>query len=64
MCMESFSMHHFFMEDKEMIFAGICIITENVSRLSDFYEKVLQAVAEGDDTHATINTNGGRCFTY
>ncbi|NJD04158.1 MAG: hypothetical protein FIA99_16545, partial [Ruminiclostridium sp.] len=41
-----------------MIFAGICIITENVSRLSDFYGKVLQAAAEGNDTHVTIQTNG------
>lgn len=41
-----------------MIFAGICIITDNVSRLSDFYKKVLQAAAEGDDTHVTIQTNG------
>ena len=41
-----------------MIFAGICIITENVSRLSEFYEKVLQAAAEGNDTHVTIQTNG------
>jgi len=41
-----------------MIFAGICIITENVSRLSGFYEKILQVTAEGDDTHTIINTNG------
>ena len=41
-----------------MIFSGICIITENVSRLSDFYGKVLQTDAEGDETHATIHTNG------
>ena len=42
-----------------MIFAGICIITENVSRLSGFYQKVLQAAAEGDDNHVTIQTRGG-----
>lgn len=56
--MESFSMCHFLKEDLEMIFAGICLITDNVSRLSDFYKKVLQATVEGDETHVTIHTNG------
>lgn len=41
-----------------MMFAGICIITENVSQLTEFYKKVLKATAEGDDIHATINSNG------
>jgi hypothetical protein len=39
----------------EITFIGICIITEDVSRLTEFYKKVLQATAEGDDTHAVIN---------
>ena len=41
-----------------MIFAGICIITENVSRLAAFYEKVLQTTAEGNDTHTMLNIEG------
>ena len=41
-----------------MKLAGICLITENVPRLSGFYQKVLQAAAEGDDHHVTIQTNG------
>ncbi|MDO8685551.1 MAG: VOC family protein [Clostridiales bacterium] len=41
-----------------MTFIGICIITENVSRLTEFYKKVLQTTADGDDTHAVINTKG------
>lgn len=49
--------YYYSLEDPEMIFAGICIITENVSRLSNFYQEVLQAAAEGDDTHVTIQTN-------
>lgn len=56
--MESFSMYHFLQEDLKLIFAGICIITENVSLLSGFYQKVLQATAEGNDTHVTIQTDG------
>ena len=41
-----------------MKFAGICLITEDVSRLTEFYRRVLQTTADGDDTHATIDTKG------
>ena len=41
-----------------MTFSGVCIITENVTRLTEFYKKVIQATAKGDDTHAEINTTG------
>ena len=41
-----------------MKFAGICLVTNNVSALSDFYAKVLGVKAEGDDVHAVLNTEG------
>lgn len=41
-----------------MTFIGICIITENVSRLTEFYKEILQTTAEGDDSHAIINIKG------
>lgn len=41
-----------------MKFSGVCIVTENVLRLSDFYQKVLKAAAEGNDTHMAIKVNG------
>lgn len=42
-----------------MTFTGVCIITENVSRLTEFYKEVLQTTAEGDNSHVTIYTKGG-----
>ena len=41
-----------------MKFAGICLITDNVAALADFYTKVLGVKAEGDDVHAVLNTEG------
>lgn len=35
-------------------FSGICIITNQVSVLRDFYQRVLEAETEGDETHAVI----------
>ncbi len=32
---------------------GICLITEDVNRLSSFYQAVLQTEAEGSDVHVT-----------
>lgn len=34
---------------------GICIHTNNVPRLLDFYSKVLCVKSEGDDTHSVLN---------
>jgi uncharacterized glyoxalase superfamily protein PhnB len=39
-------------------FVGICLITNNVLVLADFYAKVLGVKAEGDDVHAELNTEG------
>lgn len=37
-----------------MKFAGVCLITDHVRALAEFYEKVLRAKAEGDDTHMSL----------
>jgi catechol 2,3-dioxygenase-like lactoylglutathione lyase family enzyme len=39
-------------------FNGICVITNNVRQLREFYEHVLQVQAEGDDTFVAIPTTG------
>jgi catechol 2,3-dioxygenase-like lactoylglutathione lyase family enzyme len=39
-------------------FVGICLITNNVPALADFYTKVLGVEAEGDDVHAELDTDG------
>lgn len=41
-----------------MEFVGICLITNNVPRLADFYTKVLGVSAEGDDIHVELHTEG------
>ncbi|MCL2884760.1 MAG: VOC family protein [Oscillospiraceae bacterium] len=42
-----------------MIFAGICLRTPNVQRLSAFYQAVLQTTSDGnDDIHQEIHTQG------
>jgi catechol 2,3-dioxygenase-like lactoylglutathione lyase family enzyme len=41
-----------------MKFVGICLITNNVPRLADFYTKVLGVSAEGDDVHVELHTEG------
>lgn len=42
-----------------MRFSGICLITNNVPVLADFYHRVLGVRAEGDDVHVELNTEGG-----
>lgn len=41
-----------------MKFVGICLVTNNVPALADFYTKVLGVSAEGDDTHRELHTEG------
>lgn len=41
-----------------MKFVGICLITDDVPVLVDFYTKVLGVKAEGDDVHAELDTEG------
>jgi catechol 2,3-dioxygenase-like lactoylglutathione lyase family enzyme len=39
-------------------FVGICLITNDVPALADFYAEVLGVKAEGDGVHAELNTEG------
>ena len=39
-------------------FNGICIITEEVHRLRDFYRDVLQVETEGEDVFGAFSTEG------
>jgi len=42
-----------------MTFAGICLITNNVRQLSEFYQKVLRTTSDCDDEiHQEIHTDG------
>ncbi|MFT3951221.1 MAG: VOC family protein [Oscillospiraceae bacterium] len=42
-----------------MTFSGICLVTNNVRRLSAFYQTVLCAESDGDDEiHQNIHTQG------
>ncbi len=39
-------------------FAGICLITRNVPALTQFYRQVLGVMADGNDAHAELRTEG------
>jgi len=39
-------------------FNGICVITKDVRQLREFYERVLQVQAEGDDNFVAFPTTG------
>lgn len=41
-----------------MEFTGICLITEDVIKLSKFYANVLDVEFDGDEVHAELNTQG------
>ena len=41
-----------------MKFAGICLITQDVIALVDFYKKVLGVEARGDETHMELSNEG------
>lgn len=47
-----------------MEFIGICLITRNVSALTEFYTKVLCVEAEGDNVHAELKTEGGNIAIF
>lgn len=42
-----------------MRFTGICIITDDVVVMRDFYRRVLEVEAEGNDTHTRLLADGG-----
>ena len=37
---------------------GICLVSQNVNRLREFYERTLQVEAEGNDVHVKLETAG------
>ena len=41
-----------------MKFRGICLITNDVLKLRDFYTIVLGVAAEGDSEHVELHTEG------
>ena len=41
-----------------MELSGICLITNNVSKMAKFYSKVLGVEAEGNDIHTELKTEG------
>ena len=41
-----------------MKFSGICLITKDVLRLTEFYKEILGVQAEGDAGHAELFTEG------
>ncbi|MFD0619902.1 VOC family protein [Paenibacillus sp. GCM10027629] len=47
-----------------MNFSDVCLITEEVTTLTRFYEVILQAKAVGDHTHAIVQTNGAGLAIY
>ncbi len=47
-----------------MELAGFCIITDDVRRLSLFYQRILRAEAAGDDVHTEIRTRGAGLAIY
>ena len=47
-----------------MTFLGVCLMTENVLELTEFYKMVLQATADGDDIHMEILTHGASLAIY
>ena len=47
-----------------MKFEGICLITNNVPVLADFYTKVLGVKVDGDDVHVDLNTEGANISIF
>ena len=41
-----------------MQFTDVCFFSDNVLDLANFYEKLFQVKAEGDNVHCFINANG------
>jgi catechol 2,3-dioxygenase-like lactoylglutathione lyase family enzyme len=43
---------------------SVCLITQNVSRLSDFYQSVLETVPEGDDQFGAFTVPGAKLSIF
>lgn len=46
------------------LISGICLITEDVRKLAEFYQKVLQTETELNDIHFVISVEGGGITIY
>lgn len=49
---------------EKLKFDGVCIITENVNVMKDFYEQVLRGDAEGDENYALILTKDAKLSIF
>ena len=47
-----------------MKFDGVCLITNDVPALANFYAKVLGCTAEGDEQHAELATDGAHLAIF
>jgi catechol 2,3-dioxygenase-like lactoylglutathione lyase family enzyme len=47
-----------------MKFTGICLITDDVLRLADFYQRVLGVSGEGDAAHMGFQIEGGELAIF
>jgi len=47
-----------------MKFTGICLITNNVPALMQFYAKVLGVEGSGNEVHAELKTDGGNIAIF
>ena len=43
---------------------GVCFITEDVRRLAEFYQKILQVKVDINDIHVNISLEGGGIVIY
>lgn len=42
----------------KMNFKDICLFSDNVRQLADFYERLFCVKVDGDEVHSFVNTNG------
>lgn len=42
----------------KMQFTDVCLFSENVRKLADFYEKLFDIKVDGDDVHCFVNASG------
>lgn len=47
-----------------MEFTGICLITNDVAKMREFYERILGVEGEGDSIHADLKTKGGNISIF
>jgi uncharacterized glyoxalase superfamily protein PhnB len=47
-----------------MKFTGICLITNNVNRLAEFYANILGIESEGNEVHAELKTEGANISIF